>query len=63
DARDSALLSALRNVTRAKYRHAVQVVAEMRASLFPKASDGGVKMPSRTSSSSTEPVLRQAAIA
>lgn len=35
---DSALLSALRNVTGAKFRHALQVVGEMRATLLPKSS-------------------------
>jgi CHAD domain-containing protein len=38
DGQDSALLSALRNVTGAKFRHALQVVGEMRATLLPKSS-------------------------
>lgn len=54
DAQDSALLSALRNITGAKYRHAVQVVTEMRASLFPKLSSGESRMPARPSSTASQ---------
>lgn len=68
DAQDSALLAALRNITGAKYRHALQVVSEMRATLFPKSSGAELKMPTRPSSSAAgakagEPLLERAATA
>ena len=57
DAPDSALLSALHNVTGAKFRHAVRVVTEMRKGLFGTATsiDGAKRAQSGVAASSRKP--------
>ena len=55
DGQDSALLSALRNVTGAKFRHALQLVSEMRAAFLPKpATPEETRTSPRTSTASLQ---------
>jgi CHAD domain-containing protein len=56
DVRRSALVAMLRNVTQAKFRQSVQVVMELRSSLFPSP-------PKREVASATKKSVAQAAVA
>jgi CHAD domain-containing protein len=56
DVQDSPLLTALRNITGAKYRHAVQVVTDMRAALFAPPAAADVKPRGRELTVSPKPV-------